>query len=218
MEVLYKMKYPNALKGIKKIYTSQILTLLAGILSGTLSVLGDGIGQNAPDSKMALLAALFLGFAAFTIIAYLLNLVGTIQAGKDESSFKNALLWIVIGIALTVIAVILGEQHSFYSILTSATRLADILTTVCIIQGVISLAKRIGNEEQAQRGKKVLNMIIIIYALSFVLLVVSRFFGAEKLSPMILGACGLVALVLLIIAYITFLKLLSRARKMLEKE
>ncbi len=211
------MKFPNALKGLKKIYTSEILTLLAGVLSGVLTYLGEGIGANTEASKMAILAALLIGFSIITIIAYILNFVGTAQAGKDESSFKSALLWILIGIVLTVAATVLGESHSLYRYLSNGTRLADILTTVYIIQGVICLANRVGNEEQAQRGKRVQNMIVIIYALSFVLQIANDFLNVEKIPAAILAACGFGAMILLIIAYITFLKLLSRAKKMLQQ-
>ena len=211
------MKFPNALKGLKKIYTSEILTLLAGVLTGVLTYLGDGIGANTEASKMAILAALLIGFGILTIIAYILNFVGTVQAGKDESSFKSALLWILIGIILAVAATVLGEGHSLYRYLRNGTRLADILMTIYIIQGVICLANRVGNEEQAQRGKRVQNMIVIIYALSFVLQIANDFLNVEKIPAAALAACGFGAMILLIIAYITFLKLLSRAKKMLQQ-
>ncbi len=113
-------------------------------------------------------------------------------------------------------ATILGENHALYRYLSNGTRLTDILTTVFIIQGVICLADKVGNEGQAQRGKKVLNMIVFIYALSFVLQVANDFLNVGKIPPAVLAACGFVELILLLVAYITFLKLLSRAKKMLE--
>ena len=217
METLLKMKFPNALKGLKKIYASEILTLLAGILSGVFSYLGNGAGANIEDSKMALLAVLFLCFGILTLVAYILNFIGTAQAGKDESSFKSALLWILIGIALTAAALILGEDHYLYRYLSNGTRMTDILMTIYIIQGVICLANKLGNEEQAQRGKRVQNMIVFIYALSFVFQIVNDFLNVEKISPAVLAACGFAALILFIVAYITFIRLLSKAKKMLQK-
>ena len=71
------MKFPNALKGVKKIYASQLLTLLAGVLSGALTYFGQGAGPDTEDSKMAVLAALFVGFGVLTLIAYILNFIGT---------------------------------------------------------------------------------------------------------------------------------------------
>ena len=213
---IVKTKFPNALSGIKKIYAAEILTLIAGILSGTLTAMGQDAGPGTPDSKMALLAALFIGFAVLSLLAYILNLAGTIRAAKDESSFRSALLWIVIELALAVVTVVFRQNQSLTAYLNDGIRFANIFVTVFIIQGVINLANRLGNEEQARRGKKVLNIIVFIYALSFVLQLINHFIGTEKINPMILAACGIAALVLLIIAYFTFLRLLSRARKMLE--
>ncbi len=158
-----------------------------------------------------------MGLPAQAPAVYILNFIGTAQAGKDESSFKSALLWILIGIALTAAALILGEDHYLYRYLSNGTRMTDILMTIYIIQGVICLANKLGNEEQAQRGKRVQNMIVFIYVLGFVFQIVNDFLNVEKISPAVLAACGFAALILFIVAYITFIRLLSKAKKMLQK-
>ena len=61
-------------------------------------------------------------------------------------------------------------------------------------------------------------MIVFIYALSFVFQIVNDFLNVEKISPAVLAACGFAALILFIVAYITFIRLLSKAKKMLQNK
>jgi len=213
------MKFPNALKGVKKIYAAEILSLLAticvSILSGLAQGSVEGIALN--ENTLAILGILLIVGAVLGVVAGLLNLIGVSNASKDESSFKNAMIWIIIGLAASIAMGYFQDNAKIFNVLNIVQRLANTLKTVYVIIGVTNLAQRLGDKAQAERGKKVQNIIVAIFVIGIVFEGASDFMGNGNIPDLVIGILGLAALVLMIAAYCMFLKLLSRARKMLEK-
>ena len=215
------MKLPNAQSGVKKIYVAEIFTMIATICMGLLSGISEQFaakianGGTGDEGTLTLLGGLLLAAGILVLVAAILKLIGVIKASKDESSFKTALIWIVLGIVFSVAMGTLGEEHQFYRYLAVGSRLTNILTTVYIIIGVTNLAAEVGDNDQEARGKRIQNIIIAIYGISFILDTVSDFTKGNIPAP-VLAVCGIVALVLMIVYYFMYLKLLSRSRKMLE--
>ncbi len=216
------MKYPNAYKGLKKIYTAEIFVMIATICMSFLGGIGEQFaekianGGTGDEGTLALLGALTLAAGILALLASLLNIVGVANASKDESSFKTALIWIIIGIVISVAMGTLGDGHQLYRYLNVGSRLANILTTIYIIIGVTNLAAKVGDRDQEARGKRVQNIIVAIYAISIVLESIGDF-TKGNIPTTVLAVCGIAAIVLMIVYYFMFLKLLSRSRKMLEK-
>lgn len=218
------MKYPNALNGLKKIYSAEILNLIVGILMLVMSVFGlmafdESLPKEQAEQYVLITGILLTASFIIMAIAYIMTFVGVKKAAKDEPVFKNAFTWILVGLVLSLGTSILSNFVSvekFERYINLGNRLASILVTVYIIIGVTTLAERIGDHEQVRRGSRLQNIIIFEYAISAVLELLSKF-ESQKVPETIMEICGVVAAVLMVIAYFTFLKLLSRARKMLEK-
>ena len=207
------MKLPNAQSGVKKIYVAEIFTMIATICMGLLSGISEQFaakianGGTGDEGTLTLLGGLLLAAGILVLVAAILKLIGVIKASKDESSFKTALIWIVLGIVFSVAMGTLGEEHQFYRYLAVGNRLTNILTTVYIIIGVTNLAAKVGDNDQEARGKRIQNIILDT---------VSDFTKGNIPAP-ILAVCGTVALILMVVYYFMYLKLLSRSRKMFEK-
>ena len=85
------MTYPHAHKGVKKLFISELIAIIVSLLPfvGTILV---NLDPNYPNGSLSSVG-LYLGLAGVVglIVVFILQLIGLIQAGKDESSFKIAL-------------------------------------------------------------------------------------------------------------------------------
>ena len=112
------MKFPNAAKGIKKIFNAEILNLIALIATSILLILSvvlASLTESDNDATMGVLAISILVFGAVAgvmgIIALILMIVGTIQTAKDEPSFKMIIYLAVLNIIVAIIAALFSGNQ-----------------------------------------------------------------------------------------------------------
>ncbi len=218
------MRFPNAANGVKKLFTAEILSLIstvAMIIAICLAVVAAA-GSNAQNVTSGTVAAgmgtiiLVAAAAVLVIIAGILALIGLIQASKDEVAFKTALIATIISLVAAVIMGIFSRYSVVQSICQCITNIMSVVVTVFVIQGIINLAGRLKEREIAAKGKTLMTILIVIFALAFVASLISAIFGGA-LASTIAGIIALVALVLDLIGYIIYLTLLAKAKKMLAK-
>ena len=217
-----EMKYENAYKGVSKIFSAQILRLLAGIFGVISAVFAVFTLASAMAGSLGGTAGFGIGtivllvlIAVFSIIAFILMLVGTGNAGKDEPFFKTALLWLMIGIIASIASSCLSTFPVGASIFKIIATVADILSTFYIISGIVSLADKIGNTDVSAKGNLLMKMIIAVYVIAIIIEIISLITKLAVAGAVIAGILGIIAAVLSVVSYILFLVLLSRAKKML---
>ena len=198
------MRLDNAYRGISKIYTAEILSLIAAVLviAGLIVAIGGSAAvlasanitdltnaenvaaslETAEVNTGALVTAgagtivLMIG-GVIEIIAFILNIVGISAASKDERIFHSAMIWVVAGIVSAVVQGIFSNNQVVKDILNTVNTVCEVLTTYYVICGVISLANRVGRSDVAAAGAKVIRLTVIIYAISAVFSVVSLIIG-----------------------------------------
>ena len=215
------MKFPNAAKGVKRIFTAEILKLVAAVVS-IIGVAMMIITLAAAESKAegATIAAgtgtvILLAVAAvLALIGGIMALIGIINASKDEGSFKIALVAIIISLCAAIVGGIFSQNSTIQSICQIVQNLMSIFVTVFVIQGVSNLAEKVGNDNVAAQGKTLLTIIVAIYALSLIANIIVLIFGGMFVS-VTAGVIAVIALVLNVIGYIVYLSLLSKGKKML---
>lgn len=215
------MRFPNAFDGVSKIRTSQILAVVATALLFISAILGLAmipLSSGGPGNALyALLAAFgFVAMAAgiISIIALIINIIGINRASKDEPIFKTALIAVVVNILLSGIGSAAGENGSTLSDLMSIlSSVAQVITCILIIRGIISLADQLGDGEMVERGNTTRNLVLCLFAVSLVLKAVSDFFirGSGTASSIL----TLVAAILSLVQFIVYLSYLTRAKNML---
>ena len=216
------MKFPNAAKGVKKIFTAEILTLISALamIVAVVMMIVTLLAAGSDSSSGAIAAGigtivLMAGSAILALIAGILSLVGIINASKDESAFKTALYAIILSLVAAAVMGIFSSSATVQSICQSVQNVMSIIVTIYVIHGVTNLAEKLNNAEVAQKGKKLLMIIVVIYVLALVANILVLVFGG-MFASVTAGIIGLAALVLDVIGYIVYLSLLSKGKKMLE--
>ena len=222
------MKYPNAAKGVKRIFTAEILGLISSILLVVGFILmipavlvaknvaegmeGAAIGATVAMGVFVLIAGVL------SIIAFIMNIIGISNASKDEENFKSALLFLILGLVAKAASITIGRFVKDAAVATgmldSASSLLNIFVTIFVISGIVKLADRLNRGDISAKGTNVLKILIAVNVLSLIASFVASVMGGPVASGVSL-VLAIVSAVLSLVQYIMYLSLLGKAKKML---
>ncbi len=220
------MKFPNALNGVKKIRTSEILSLIVSLLGGVggaLVLTSIGSAKTAEQAIANGGGALIGGgiVAAIAgilgIISFILQLVGLNAAGKDEKNFRQGFILALVGIVVSVLQTAFASNNLLSSAFELISSVITPIITYLVINGIINLARKLGNDAMVARGMKLFKFIIVGYAISIIIKLIETIFTNNATMQTVVGVLAIVAAVISIIVLVTYLKYLGRAVKMLER-
>ena len=106
------MRFPNAFRGVKKIWLAEMLMLLAAIVGIIIVIVmaanGTMVGEDIVinEGVKTPIAVLGIVTAVIALVAFILNLIGLINANNDDSAFRIALLVTILGIVASAISAI----------------------------------------------------------------------------------------------------------------
>ena len=214
------MKYPDAYSGIKKLFTAEILNIVVavlGIIAGGTLIAAVKNAADIESGTATVLGAGALGLIAgiVALVSFILQLVGLSQAGKDEKNFKNALLAALAGIVISILSSAFSKNAFLTGLFSMLGTVCNLLITLMVINGIISLAKKLGNEEIERKGNNILKILVLVYVITAVVELLSGIFGKNAVSS-ITGVFSIVAGIFAVLAAIFYISLLSKAAKMLE--
>lgn len=215
------MKFPNAAKGISKIFTSEILALIAAIATGVATILAVVMYASAKTNSTAGAAAsgigmlvLGLGASVLLVIALILKIVGVVQASKDEDSFKMIIYLTIFTLIVAVVAAIFSRVTFLNNIANAVSAIGSFVTTLLIILGIGNLGVQVGNDEVIDKCSSQFKLILGIGIVALLARFFCIFLPTVPAQGIVI-ALAVVALVLNVIQYILYLSLLSKAKKML---
>lgn len=215
------MKFPNAAKGISKIFTSEILALIAAIATGVASILAAVMYASAKTNSTAGAAAsgigtlvLVLGASVLLVIALILKIVGVVQTSRDEDSFKMIIYLTIFTLIVAVVAAIFSRVTFLNNIANAVSSIGSFVTTLLIILGIGNLGVQVGNDEVIDKCSSQFKLILGIGIVALLARFFCIFLPTVPAQGIVI-ALAVVALVLNIIQYILYLSLLSKAKKML---
>lgn len=214
------MKFENAFVGAKKIFTAEILSLVATVCSafvlaftflGAVSVEeGSGTGAVASLGGIAIFG---IAAAIVAVIAFIFKIMGVNSASKDEPAFKIVLYLIIGGIVVAIAASFIPNE-TVKNIFTIIGDVVNVAVTVYIIQGFRNLAVKLGRDDVDTKGNNIFKIIIAMYLLIFVARIITLISsGAASLT--IAGIFAIVAAILYIVVYVFYLSFLNQAKLML---
>lgn len=218
------MTFPNALTGVKKLYTAQILALIAVIALLLVSLLGLGVKETVNVEEIDAATAvtgggiLLLALAAgiISIIALIMNIVGLKHAKLDEGAFRTALILTIVGLAVSVVSTAVESSNAVVSSFISiAANVLSLAASIFVIKGIVNLAAQLDREDMVEKGNSLLKIIVCLNVVSIAASIVSSSMTVQTESNASL-IIAIVASVVSIVSCIVFLSYLSKAKKMLE--
>ena len=208
------MRFPNAHEGVKKIFTAEVLMLIVTL--GTLIVNGLAMSQNRSDGLIAAAAIVLVVAGIISIIAFIMNLLGIIQARKDEAKFTYALYAVIGGIVASLVQSAFLDNGLVIGIANTFASVCSALATFYVIEGILSLAEQLGNDDMIAKGKRARIIVVTLWLVVVILQLLGTFFGTGNETLVVVeSVLVLSAGVLSIILFFVYLSYLSKSRVML---
>lgn len=216
------MKFPNAKKGVKNIFTGQMLMLISVILT-TISSIAMIVVNNLQDSASeTVMSASAIGLLLFslvgavlTVIALVFNIIGVFRSSKDESVFKGVIFLMIFSLAVVIVSAVFANSQVISRLADLVNDISGTITTVLIVIGFNKIAEKLGDEVVFRKGQNLLRVIIWIVLLSVIMKAVAVF--APNAVMVVLEIVMLVVTGLLeVLQTFLYLFYLSKTKKMLQ--
>lgn len=218
------MRYPNAAKGIKKIFLAEILSIIAAALCvGVLVLLavshvnlnesGDVLRDKLKASGMSTPFLIYsLGTLVLFLFSYILNMAGITQAAHDEESFRRALWAAVAGLLVILAGSFLNQNNPQIS------KWIEILNTVCtmvmtllVLSGIGKIADSLGKTAVSELSRNTSRIVLYPFLMS---VAGELLIAVLSLNETASALCQAAVYLMDIVAYVCYLRVLMKARTM----
>lgn len=218
-----KMRFPNAHKGVKKLFIAEIVGIVASLLilvSGILFAIGvKNTAVLASSAGVALAGSIAL------VVVFIISLVGLYQGGQDNDSIKAAFYLTIAALLLNILAAIFSAITQVEALVIAAKYIGiavDVATVIALeytLLGISGLAKQLGNEKMASLGRTLAWFVLGLYALSILLGLFGNIFStnAQDWVKTAVAVTTIVAGVLELIVYVAVVVYYGKATKMLKQ-
>lgn len=214
------MKFPHAYKGVKLLFSAQMMLLCTTIIMAISAVVAALTANgSASETALAIAGLVALIAALLTFIAGIISLVGYGKAAKDDKRFGIALALILFGVLASLVSGVLKflaiKPEIIADILNAVYNLFSELAIIFAILGLCSLSERVGDENNIRYGKSICGVIIAILVIDIVVSVLPIFLNGitATIAVILAVADG----VLSFAAYIMYLVYLKKVANMLKK-
>lgn len=199
-------------QGLRKIYLSQVLSILAMVCAILLAVaalftLGSAVGYGddlATAGGAGLTVILTIGTLALMLVSFIFYLMGLSKAGDAHPSFKTAMTVVIASIVVAVVSSFVKEGF-FAVVLDIVSTALEVAAVHFVCEGASELLRSVGEDALAVKGDNVRAIHLIcggIEILCALLECISALSGAASILTGVGGIAGLVGLVM----YMIFLK------------
>lgn len=220
------MRFPNACKGLKKIFFAELISLIAlvpyAVSLVLIQFLPEEIDKNNAEILPAEVVVTILSILSLVMmtVAYVLNVIGYVTASKDNESFKKAMLLTVAGMVLTVVSGIM-ENANGNPILTntfdSMENILDLLITLMTISGIVTLSVTYGDLRMVESGKALFKFLFAIYLPTLIAYVFVYLLRNTRSAAILAVTVTFISFALNTVYSLLYLRYLYRAVNMLEE-
>ena len=199
------MAHENARAGFGKLFTAQILGIIAAFCS--LLTLIPVLGPIIAGAAIAILG----------LIGYIMNLVGLNQAGKDDDLIKSAFGLAIFSLILGVAGGILGALFSSMTWISSVVNMINSIISLVIIHHVLFGGANLNSalsDKAASTWKIVMTVIIIDIIVAIGLIICGIIAGstASGIIAIVIIVLTILDVILDIVSYFMYLSFLARAK------
>lgn len=220
-----KMRFPHAAKGVSKLFTAEILLLIASlvtVVSTVFAVLASSTNNEDTATGFALMMlALIIPAGVILIVGAILNIIGYFQAARDEDAFSKAIIFTVANLILSSASNFFVNQTGFLGWLSTAFnvlgQIASLLSFVFTIFGLMNLSEKCNRPDMVDRGSFILKELVIVYIVTFIVNFITRYFRENAFNNFIVYVLTAFAAVTTVVIYILQIVYLAKAKKMLKE-
>ena len=214
------MRFPNAYHGVKKIWLAEMLMLLAAIvgiimvivLAANGTVVGEDIVIN--EGVKTPIAVFGIVTAVIALVAFILNLIGLINANNDDSAFRIALLVTILGIVASAISTIWSNNETLNKWMDTALTICSMFASYYVLTGIANLAEKMSDaatKAVALKSRTLVEGSFCATALFKLIISIFKIQDGSTISTIL----AVIALLLELVSYILYLRALSKGKKML---
>ena len=218
------MEFPNAAKGLKKIFLAELLLLIGAVMVVCMLILlasnginlktnGDVLRDRLAATGMTVPMVVYsVGTIVLLLVGLFLNLAGIYQASRDEGSFKRAMWATLLSIVVSVVGSFVQRSNpAVADWLDMIVTICTMMTSLLVLDGIIRIAGSIGNTEVSDLAKWCSKFIIFPFVFSLVGELLIAIFALNESAIALVSAA---VYLLDAVAYIMYLRVLSKARTM----
>lgn len=214
------MRFPNAYRGVKKIWLAELLMLLAAIVGIVIVIVaamnGSMVGEDIVISEGVKTPIAVLGIvtAVILLIGFILNLVGLINANNDDSAFRIALLVTILGVVASAISAIWSNNETLNKWMDTAITICSMFASYYVLTGIANLAEKMSDaatKALALKSRTLVEGSFCATALFKLIISIFKIQDGSTISTIL----AVVALLLELVSYILYLRALSKGKKML---
>lgn len=222
--------FPRARKGVKKIFAAELITLFVSLASGFLLIFFESEIRQLPQTIEGLsnggslemngwIVLIVIGLAGvLSLFASLINLIGYIQASRDETSFLGALIFMLLNVVLSGFATFFQQSSEvFAGVFTISASIAELFMIILTVKGLVNLSYNLNSRKMVARGNVLLRLIAVICLLSVVAEILVFMFRLNVFVTSLLFSIMITNLVLSLVYYIIYLVYLSGCCAMLSE-
>ena len=215
------MRYPNAAKGLQTIVIAEIIAAAASILALILSVLTlpnieAAKAEYNEFGTVSIVSVVMLIIVVMYVVSFILEIIGIVNASKDEPSFKVSLYAIIAAIILTILSGIFYQNETVFLLLSIGGDVAQFFLVHYVIHGIMHLSNHLGRPEVSKNGKKIFTIIYIGIVFEVIVRVFDIIYG-HKRGEEIAIPFVVIANILKSAEYILFLIYIVKGTKMLKE-
>ena len=214
------MRFPNAYRGVKKIWLAEMLMLLAAIVGIIMVIVmaanGTMVGEDIVinEGVKTPIAVLGIVTAVILLIGFILNLVGLINANNDDSAFRIALLVTILGIVASAISAIWSNNETLNKWMDTALIICSMFASYYVLTGIANLAEKMSDaatKAVALKSRTLVEGSFCATALFKLIISIFKIQNGSTISTIL----AVIALLLELVSYILYLRALSKGKKML---
>ena len=217
------MRFPNAFRGVKKIWLAELLMLLAAVIgiilvfviaaNGTLVGEQEIVINEAAKTPISILG---IFTTVIALIALILNLVGLINARGDDAGFRIALLVTVLGIIASAVSAIWSTNQVLVKWMDIAVTIFSLFASYYVLTALANLADQYPDAATKALALKSRTLLEGSFCATAVFKFIINIFKIQDGST-IYTILSIVALVLELVSYLLYLRALTKGKKMLAK-
>ena len=216
------MQFPYAHKGVKKIFTAEILNIVVviflicsavvALVSAALPTSDEGLAAAALVTLLSLISTL-----ALAAVAFIIYLVGIIQAKRDERYFYNALVFVILPLIASIFAAIFSQNKYVQDISDMVRNISEVIAMVMIISGIRELAAKLDRNDMVNSANVAFRIIVGVYGMLIIARIIEFVFDFWPDMVSFAGIISLTASLINVFAHFYYLVYLGRAVKMLKE-